>query len=168
VFPHRFLSLLLHICNWTFGMGKKCQGAREFGMEVWGTRLRWYGLSVQYMTSPTDTSVICLLIHHCTSACAHQTHDCVDMGILFFTFWLILSVSFSPCQASCHPVRSPFPHLTPFWPCNSHYDAQAHDILHFGCISLVFKCHLWRRLFRSYRSWQGFPHKLIHYIYIFN
>jgi len=84
----------------------------------------------------------------------------------FLLFGLILSVSFSPCQASCRPVRSPFPHLTPFWPRNSRYDAQAHDISHFGCISLVFKRRLWKRLFRSYRSWQGFPRKLIHYIYI--
>jgi len=91
---------MFHIWNWTFGMGKKPKGAWEFGMEVWGTRLRWWclcfsnlynaftfsGLSVQYMTSPTDRSVVCLLIHHCTLVCVHQTHDYVDMEILFFTF----------------------------------------------------------------------------------
>ncbi len=84
----------------------------------------------------------------------------------FLLSGLILSVSFSPYQPSCRPVRSLFPHLTPFWPHNSRYDAQAHDISHFGCISMVFKHHLWRRLFRSCRSWQGFPCKFIHYIYI--
>jgi len=84
----------------------------------------------------------------------------------FLLSGLILSVSFSPCQPSCCPVCSLFLHLTPFWPCNSRYDAQVHDISHFGCISMVFKCHLWRRLFRSCRSWQGFPCKFIHYIYI--
>jgi len=84
----------------------------------------------------------------------------------FLLFGLILSVSFSPCQPSCCPVRSPFHHLTPFWPHNSRYDAQPHDISHFSCISLVFKHCLWRRLFWSHRSWQGFPRKLIHYIYI--
>jgi len=118
------------------------------------------------MTSPTDRSVVCLLIHHCNSVCAHWTHDCVDVGILFFTFRIdseCFLFTISAIMSSCtFPISPSYTFLIR----NSRYNAQPHDISHFGCISLVFKRHLWRRLFWSYRSWQGFPHKLIHYIYI--
>jgi len=155
---------MFHIQNWTFGMGKKPKGAQEFGMEVWGTRLRWWclcssnlynsltfsGLSVQYMTSLTDRSVVCLLIHHCTSVCAHQTHDFVDVGIPFFTFRIDSErflFTMSGIMSSCmFPISPSYTFLTPqqsLWRPSTWYLALW---LHFPGIQTLFMKKTFQKL----------------------